>query len=904
MCDQLAETARARPDHVVRTEDLKALGGPYGALKRYAKALVEQVVDAPADRRALRALMARLYQRLPDGTVVRILVPEPVIAEDWRGKSPLDAVIDEASADDVRLLEVTWLPYEGEETRYVSLSNDALAPLVAFWNEEGERRAHTRKRVVDTLFITVPCILLALVLAYRYYRQASAAEAQVEEYQKKDLPQHLQEKKMLAEGLQAAGVTSYVANLGRASQALSAGDQLAFDQALRTAQVPPTTSDDPHAQPPDPRGFEWYYLWRRGHHERATFAGHGSLVSSVALSPDGALLASASADGTVKLWDAAAGQERATLVASKRPLHAVAISGDGKLVASGGEDGVVRLWDADTGKGDHARTNKARTELPSAGGPVRALAFSRDGKTLAAAGLDPKDMAEPGVIHLYDIKDGKETRTLRGHKAVVTSLAFSPDGKVLASGDADRAALIWDPASGQKQRTLPGQRGSVNAVAFAPDGKSVAVGGATRKDGVEVGYVRLFDTATGKDGGALELASGVLALAFAPDGATLIAGAKADGVQLWDVAGRKLRGTLRGHVGWIGTVAVATGSKTIATGSFDSTAKLWDLDGGQAPTVLRGRHGWVCAVALAPDGKQLATGADDGTIVLWDPATGKEAATLKGHTGAVVAVAYSAKAGLLATGSWDEAKGQGQLKLWDADPASKSFGKEQRQLAGHATGVVCLAFAPDGRTLASGGTDGKVIFWDPASGEKRGEVDAHKGVVRCVAFAPNGRYLASGGDDATISVRGPDGRPILFEASAQLKSAQPFGGHTAAVTALAFAANSAVLASASEDRTVRLWNVNGGASRAVLRGHGRGVFALAFAPQGSTLASGGADGSVKLWDAETGNDRFTFLGHSGTVRAVAFSPDLTLLASGGHDGTVRLWRAAPPEPVAAPVPHE
>jgi WD40 repeat protein len=897
VCAQLADLARSREDRVVRAADWRALGGADGALARYVQAVINREWAARRDRRAVRGLLQRLCVRESGGTLVRDLVPETVLAQEWRGLTPLETVIDGATDDEVRLLEVTWMPYQGEETRFVSLAHDALLPVAAGWAREAEQRSHTQKRVVDTLFIAIPCILLALALAFLQWRQRGTLASEYEEF-KKETAEDLKKKVVAEETVKGARWTSYLGNLGQARQAWEAGNLVALDQALLAPR-------GLREKEPDLRGFEWYYLWRLGHNERATLAGHRGLVSSVALSPDGTVLASGSADGTVKLWDAASGLERATFAGHKGPVHAVAVAGDGKLLASAGEDGAVRLWDATVGKDPYVRTDKSLAVLPGHTGPVRALAVTADGKTLASAGAGKKDMMEVGAIRLWDVAGRKELRALHEHRAPVNALAFTPDGKTLASGSEDHSVYLWETASGQKQRSLEGHSGAVTTLAFAGDGKTLASGGAGWKDGVEIGVVKLWDVDAGKERtGPAPTPPAVFALAFTLDGKTLVTGAKANLVQVWDVSTGQERRRLSGHVGWLRTLAVSADGKTLATGSFDNTARLWDLRGAGDRDVLSS-GGWVCAVAVAPGGKLLASGGSDGRVQLWDPATGAEVATLKGHHGSVLALAFSPKGDRLASGSWDADRGSGEVKVWDADPTSPNFRKEQPGFAAEGKGATCLAFSPDGRTVASGGADHKVILWNVDGGQKRHEIAAHQDVVRCLAFSPEGRTLATGGDDTRIRLWEADGgkeRQLPEPGGKDGAGGKPFEGHTAAVTGLAFSPDGLSLASASADRTVRLWDVGSGIARATLRGHGGRVYAVAFRRTGETLASGGEDGSVKLWDSATGAARYTLSGHSAAVRSVAFAADGNLLASGSHDGTVRLWRAAPPErPGPAPV---
>ena len=265
--------------------------------------------------------------------------------------------------------------------------------------------------------------------------------------------------------------------------------------------------------------------------------------------------------------------------------------------------------------------------------------------------------------------------------------------------------------------------------------------------------------------------------------------------------------------------------------------------------------------------------------------------TLEGHRSGILTVAFSPDGRTLATGSWDT-----YVMVWDTET-----GKLLRTLDRHTDGVRAVAFSPDGSILASAGYDRTIRLWDVDTPEQKLELEGHTDYVRAVVFSPDGRTLASGSYDRTIRLWDVD----------TPEQKQTLEGHTNGVLTLAFSPDGNRLASGSYDTTIRLWNIDTGEQLQTLREHKGTVSSVVFSPDGRTLASGGDDttdllyeDTILLWDAETGQLLQPLRGHQSDVYAVAFSPDSSTLASGSNDNTIQVWQLAPPTSIVEPPPLE
>jgi len=572
----------------------------------------------------------------------------------------------------------------------------------------------------------------------------------------------------------------------------------------------------------------------------ATEAGHTGGVWGCAFSPDGTLLASASDDGTTRLWHLPDGTQRMVLTGHTGGVWACAFSPDGTLLATTSNDGTARLW----------RVTDGTTTAVLAGhdGWVTCCAFSPDGALLATAAVD-------GTARLWRVDGGDVVRVLTGHRGEIWSCAFSPDGAALATCGHDGTVRLWQTAHAEA-RVLSGHTDGCRSCAFSPDGALLAT---TYDDGT----VRLYRTTSGEEVEVLAGPTGrVYDCAFSPDGAALAATSYGT-VRLWQVPGGGERAVLTGHTSRVNRCAFSPDGTLLATGSNDQTVRLWHIGTGRQLTLLTSHVSRVSACAFSPDGALIASGSEDGTARLTRTSDGAQHAVLTGHRGRVSRCAFSPDGTLLATTGHDQT-----VRVWTV-----GTGTERTVLTGHTGWVRCCAFSPDGTLIASGGADCTTRLWQVATGDSYAVLHGHTDRVQNCAFSPDSTELATASADGTARLWAmPEGaeRAVLR-------------GHADGVNGCALSPDGALLATASDDRTVRLWRIPQGTEHAVLTGHTALVEQCAFSPDGTLLASVGSDQTVRLWHVATGRCHCA-LRLAAPLIGVAWHPTGTMLGAAGGAG--------------------
>ncbi|CAI7617114.1 unnamed protein product [Penicillium pancosmium] len=538
-------------------------------------------------------------------------------------------------------------------------------------------------------------------------------------------------------------------------------------------------------------------------------------------------------------------------------------------------------------------------------GPVNSLEFSPDGRLLASASDDK-------TIRLWDVKTGALQRTLEGHPGPVESLAFSPGGELIASA-ALHSVQLWDVPTGAKQQSLTGHLSWVNSLAISPENKAltsisnILVQKQTLNNPRRIQSVPISPPFSPSTRFSQLLRGREIELLRKKELCKIKLRRKRD---LWKMEylqrGRRERGGFRMFVGIddmedltdmerpritdeelriipgelriiekelriIEKELSITKEQLNKGEEFRDMTKLRDIktfrDMEEDPLIGPGNLACVSA-AFSPNDRLLASvPLLENTIELFDATTGMLQRIFPGDASLVTSLVFSPNSRLLGAIS------KSFVQIWDTETCSLEQTFKITQILGS------VIFSPDSRLLVFASYNA-IRLYDIATGAVQ-ILNGHSRPVTRLAFSPNNRLLASASEDKTVHV--------WDVATGILK--QSLGANLYQLNALIFSPDSQLLASASADKTIRLWDMTM-ATLYVRDGYSGPVESIALSSDGQFLACAADDEIIRLYDARTGTLQQILEGHSRLVKSLAFSPDCQLLASASHDNTVKLWDMA------------
>ncbi|NEQ40858.1 MAG: response regulator [Okeania sp. SIO3I5] len=568
--------------------------------------------------------------------------------------------------------------------------------------------------------------------------------------------------------------------------------------------------------------------------EKNRFQFHTVKVNKIIFSPDGKTLASASNDGTVKLCRLD-DSSIVTLEGHNNPVTSVSFSFDSQILASASQDNTVKLWGLDG------------TELKTFQNKGNKVIFSPNEKILAST--------SKGTIKFWQV-DGTELQSTPDLK-VIEDLSFSSLEQILVCATEEGIKLCQ--LNNPDMLKIHSDKDWVTSISFSSNGKSLI---SANQDGV----IKLWHC----NGGKLEEMESfpehqeaITSLIISPNGEKFASSSKDGIVNIRDLQGNVIN-TFKGHRYKITSLYFHPNNQIIASADDSGAVKLWSLRDNKPPTFCNHKSK-ITTVKFSPDGKILASADEDGNIKLWQT-DGTELENHQIYNKKITALSFHPNSKILAFSNDDG----------NVDFLSLNKSETPLPMPPQDFGITGLNFSFDGKIIAFAQENHLEIYDQDFNQLALGR---HSDRIISMDVSSNSHTLATVGADNNIKIWDFTDNKLLEKLSFSTNST---------VTKISFSPDGEILASASEDCTIKLWNLNG-EELAIFKGHSKTITSISFSPDGQILASGSNDNTIKLWSLINETEIYTLQDHTQAITSIDFSPDGKTLASASNDKTVILW---------------
>ena len=680
-------------------------------------------------------------------------------------------------------------------------------------------------------------------------------------------------------------------------------------------------------------------------------AGHSSNALSVNFSPDGSKLVSTSLEDII-VWNVADGKKRFSLTGHTQPVNAAVFSPDGTRIASASSDKSIKIWDV-------ASQREIMTLLGHTD-EVSDVRFSPDGSRLLSASYDK-------TVKIWDASTGVELYSLRGSGGALSTAAFSPDGGKAATSSADREITVWDLTVKPDDFPIAWRPKDIQAISLSAD-RSIVLAATKKeitawdvKNQKKLCSIEAESKATGR---LLDQTSNLNAAAISPDGTKAVTASNV--IRVWDLSSQTELFALTGHKGEVNAVSYSTDGARIVSASDDGTVKLWNADTRKELASLSGPPGRLAQsfMLTRDDSKIIALFEFDGNqpertfpegesnlemfsgeAIVWD--VGKQTKILSSRDlelgpVEVTSAAISPDGSKIAVGFITMQTMQRGIKIWDISRKKPRllFHNPEMHAGSEGDKIITLAFSPDGKELASGGSTGDILLSEVNDSDGHWLVkNSGRTKVKAVSFSDDGKEIMAILSDGSILIW--NRTSVKRDRSSGIVVRIP--PHRSKVVSAALSPDGALVASASDSKDLKLWNRTTASVDTTFTGFsksiefvtfsadnkklaalydgtakvwsldnkmelftGPGANFVALSPNGAQLATASNGYRVKIWNVESPEDSILLSGHQGAINYAAFSTDGAHFASASSDSTVRIWPLAkkPAKPAVLKLPAE
>jgi WD40 repeat protein len=666
--------------------------------------------------------------------------------------------------------------------------------------------------------------------------------------------------------------------------------------------------------------------------------GHSAAVNSVAISPNGKLLASGGDDTKIILWDVESGMQLRTIAGSSTQIESIVFDPKGKNLAAANMDGSVDVWDVESGRKLFSIAGRCHNSLE-----FNPISYSPDGETLAYVGYGDNLKKEPpkksderskiqwlaipcgeranqnAAIYFYNFRTS-QTRSfvqLGNNPSSHLPIAFSPDNKVLASGKG-HVLTLWDVTAGNEIRSFKFDQSNnkdinyIASLAFSPDGSMLVASYQDTVKVIDVFRRKEIDSLKGPYSTAKFVSfspdgqvfgSGGNTLAFSPDGKIIATNGGGSYVKLWNATSRRELNKPEGEFvegavninriprgDGITGYSISPPDKMLATGGDNTAIRLWDVTTRKLLRTLTGVANPIRAVAFSHNGHLFGIAGSNNVIKLWNFDTGQFLRSLT----------------IVSTGD-DETTASNTAQVIDftTNTANRLELKDNlsaddplRRVLGPSTWNI--AFSPDDKFLVAGGDDQVVRVWDVTTGKRIHALLGHTDIISSVAFSADGEIVASASLDKTIRLWSATTGKLLHiltdkvtqsEISNAAKNSwhgliKLLQGPTGGIMCIAFSPDSKTLVSGDMNHMIRLWDVRTGQQLQELAGSSEGVYYVGFSSDGKQLMSAATDYFISEWDLTTGQRKHVIKGQVGDNKQTSLRSDGKVLAIAGENGRI------------------